>query len=440
MRGKPITLLVRLITLLMVIILPFTSGVSTAGCDVSEFDIDGLKVILKKVDSEVTAVSLFFKGGVRNIDPSNQGIEPLLFGTAKRGSENYPMDLLHSELARMGTSIFVIPKMDFTIVSLRCLSRYFDESWDIFTDVLLHPALDEKGVELARQELIARVRRQKDLPDSHVRMVAWDLFYRDHPYALKPQGTESSLLSISTADLKEYHKNQVILSRLLLVVVGKVDQSDIEDKVVSSFGKLPRGEYRPKLLPEVKGNRMPGLKVVDRDIPTNYICGVYSAPGLKEKEYYPMQIAINILSNRLFEEVRTKRGLVYQVYTSLDKVSSNDGILCLTTQEPSAAMEVIFLEVGRLRNELVEAKVLQDTIAISINDYYLSKGSVSTQASMLGRYELNGSGWEDYPRIEDKMKAVTPEDIMEVAREYLENINFGFLGDPGKIDRELFLF
>jgi zinc protease len=83
-------------------------------------------------------------------------------------------------------------------------------------------------------------------------MVAWDLFYRNHPYALKPQGTESSLLSISTADLKEYHKNQVILSRLLLVVVGKVDQSDIEDKVVSSFGKLPWGEYRPKPLLEVK--------------------------------------------------------------------------------------------------------------------------------------------------------------------------------------------
>jgi predicted Zn-dependent peptidase len=152
-----------------------------------------------------------------------------------------------------------------------------------------------------------------------------------------------------------------------------------------------------------------------------------------------MQIAINILSNRLFEKVRSKRGLVCQVYTSLDKVSSNDGILYLTTQEPSAAMEVIFLEVGRLRNELVEAKVLQDTIAISINDYYLSKGSVSTQASMLGRYELNGSGWEDYLRTEDKMKAVTPENIMEVAREYLENINFGILGDPGKIDRELFL-
>ena len=78
-----------IITILLAIWFPSFALNISAPSDISELNINGLKVILERTDGEVVAASLFLKGGVKNIDFSNQGIEYLLFQAAKQGSKNY---------------------------------------------------------------------------------------------------------------------------------------------------------------------------------------------------------------------------------------------------------------------------------------------------------------------------------------------------------------
>ena len=55
----------------------------------------------------------------------------------------------------------------------------------------------------------------------------------------------------------------------------------------------------------------PEATVENRDIPTNYIRGIMSAPSMNEKEGVPMMLAMAIMRDRFFVELRTKRSLTY---------------------------------------------------------------------------------------------------------------------------------
>jgi zinc protease len=423
-----------IVTILLVFCLPsFILNVS-APSNISELNINGLKVVLERTEGEVVAVNLFLKGGVRNINASNQGIEYLLFQAAKRGSESYPPDLLNSELRRMGTTIGVGVGKDFTIVSLRCLKRYFDTSFDIFTDVLLHPTLNEREVEIVRKDLIRRAKQERDLPGLHVHNIAGELFFEGHPYLLKPQGIESSLAHISASDLAVYREENLVTSKLLMVVVGNVTPSDIEGKVEGSWGKLPRGKWSPTPLPSIK-NR-PGVKVVEENIPTNYILGFYSTPDLCHEDYYPMLLACDVLSHRLDEKIRAQSSLAYTTYCEMYSLSPNYGVLYLVTPQPPESVSIMFQEIQRLKEERIDEETLKDVAAVYITKHYLSDETAASQAQNLALYELEGRGWEDYLTFEQRIKRVTPDDILRVTQKYLRNFSFGVLGMPDELSSE----
>src|SRR5689334_4132756 len=85
---------------------------------VSEFDVNGLKVLLKRRDGSLTvAAGLFFRGGSANINAQNAGIESLMLSTATEASQNFPRTTMRSELARMGTVIGSSSNNDYSVLS-----------------------------------------------------------------------------------------------------------------------------------------------------------------------------------------------------------------------------------------------------------------------------------------------------------------------------------
>src|SRR6185295_19589414 len=67
---------------------------------VTEFDVSGLKVLVKRrPDSATVAAGLFFRGGVRNLNAQNAGIENFMLAAATAGSTAYPRVSMRRELA-----------------------------------------------------------------------------------------------------------------------------------------------------------------------------------------------------------------------------------------------------------------------------------------------------------------------------------------------------
>jgi len=245
------------------------SSLADAAALVTEFDVNGLKVLVKRREGSQTVVAgLFIKGGSRNITAANAGIENLMLDAESEASVSFPRERLRTELSRMGTTISSGVNFDYSGLSLASTRGNFDRSWEIFTDVALRPAFTAEDVERVRNRIVLSIRDDADTPDSYLQVLQARRAYAGHPYLNDPNGTAESVSRLTAEDLRRYHKQMMETSRLLLVIVGDLDPQLLRQRIAVSFGKLPRGDYHPSPLPELSFSAST-VEVTERDLPTN---------------------------------------------------------------------------------------------------------------------------------------------------------------------------
>ncbi|HSS22783.1 MAG TPA: pitrilysin family protein [Pyrinomonadaceae bacterium] len=405
---------------------------------VTEFDVNGLKVLVKKREGSLTVVAgLFIKGGARNISSANAGIENLMLDSASEASQNFPREQMRSELARMGASISSGVNYDYTALTMATTRPNFDHTWDIFTDVALRPTFDPADVDRVRNRIVLSLRDDADTPDSYLQVLQAKVAYAGHPYLNDPHGTAESVARLTAADVRAFHKRMMETSRLLLVVVGDLDAQALKQRIAASFGKLPRGNYQPEPLPELSFPAST-LEVTPRDIPTNYVQGVFTAPGLSAPDVYPMKIASSILQNRLFVEIRVRRNLSYAPEAFLWTQGSNLGGISVSSTDANQSVRVMLDEISRLQSQQISQDELKGTVQHFLTRYYMGQETNAAQAGELAQAELLGGGWRNATIFMDKLNAVTAADVQRVAQKYMRHIRFVVLGNPKSIDSKVF--
>ncbi|HEY8184556.1 MAG TPA: pitrilysin family protein [Pyrinomonadaceae bacterium] len=413
-------------------------SLADAAALVTEFDVNGLKVLVKKREGNQTVVAgLFIKGGSRNITAANAGIEDLMLDAASEASVNFPRERLRTELSRMGTTISSGVNYDYSALSMASTRPNFDRSWEIFTDVALRPSFTVEDVERVRNRLVLSIRDDADTPDSYLQVLQARVAYAGHPYLNDPNGTAESVSKLTAEDLRRYHKQIMETSRLLLVVVGDLDPQLLRQRIATSFGKLPRGEYHPSPLPELSFSAST-VDVTPRDLPTNYVQGVFTAPGLAAPDVYPMRVAVSILQNRLFVEIRAKRNLSYAPDAFLWSYGSNLGGVSVSSTDANQSVRIILDEIARLQRDQISQDELKGTIQHYLTRYYLGQETNAAQAAELAQSELIGGGWRNSTVYMDRLSAVTPADVQRVTQKYMRNIRFVVLGNPKDVDTKIF--
>ena len=412
--------------------------VSDAAALVTEFDLNGLKVLVKRREGSQTVVAgLFIKGGARNITAANAGIEDLMLDAASEATVSFPRERLRTELSRMGTAISSGVNYDYSVLTLASTRANFDRSWEIFTDVALRPSFIAEDVERVRNRIVQALRADADTPDSYLQVLQARVAYAGHPYVNDPRGTAESVSRLTAEDLRRYHKQVMETPRLLLVIVGDLDPQLVRQRIAASFGKLPRGSYRSTPLPELSFAAST-VEVTERELPTNYVQGVFTAPGPAAPDLYAMRVASTILQNRLFLEIRVKRNLSYAPEAFLSSQGSNLGGVSVSSTDANQSVRVILDEIARLQNQPISEDELKGTVQHYLTTYYLEQETNAAQAGELARSELLGGGWRKSTVFMDRISTVTPAEVQRVAQKYMRNIRFVVLGNPKSIDSRIF--
>jgi zinc protease len=405
---------------------------------ITEFDVNGLKVLVKRREgSQTVAAGLFLRGGSRNITAENAGIESLMLDVATEASANFPRERLRTELARMATALGASENYDYSVLSLTSTRTNFDRSWEIFTDVALRPAFNKEDFELVQSRKVSGLRDDSDDPDTYLQRLQERVAYTGHPYLNRPQGTAESVARLTLEDVRRYHQQMMQTSRLLLVIVGDLDPAVLRQRITASFGKLPRGDYRPEPVPQLSF-ATPTVEVTQRGLPTNYIQGLFAAPALTADDIHAMQIASSILRDRVFEEVRVKRNLSYAPNAFLSSQGANVGGIYVTAVDANQAVRVMLDEIKRLQTQPIDQRDITGVVSQYLTTYYMSQETNAAQAANLAEYELIGGGWRHSFEMLSNLRAVSPADVQRVAQKYMRNIRFVVLGDPKRIDKAVF--
>jgi predicted Zn-dependent peptidase len=407
---------------------------------VTEFDVNGMKVLVKRrPGNQTVAAGLFIKGGSRNLTAQNAGIESLMLAVESEASQKYPRERMRSITSSIGTGISSGTSADYSVLSMGSTRANFDLSWDIFTDVVLNPLFTKQDVDLIKSRMITGLQSVNDDPDSYLQRLMEKSAYAGHPYLNDPQGTAETIAKLNPEDLKAHHQRIMQTSRLLLVIVGDLDANQLRSKIAAAFAKLPKGDYKATPIPPLNFDASsvdvtPGGPLLQ----TNYVRGLFTAPSLSAPDYYAMRVASAILNNRVLVEVRFRRNLSYAPEAFLDTEEANTGGLYVTAVDANQAVGVMLDEVDRLKKEPIDESDITATVAEFLTKYYMSQETNAAQAGELAKYEMLGGGWRNSYAFIDRLKAVTPEQVQQVSQKYMKNMRFVVLGKPEAVNKAIF--
>ena len=412
-------------------------GSAQADTMTTSFQVNGLNVILRRnTSNDVVTANVYLLGGTQQLSPATQGIEVMLLRASEYGTQRFPGDLGRQLIARLGSVVTIAPAEDWTVFGFTSVRSTFDSTWSVFADRLIAPTLDSIQVEQVRARMLTAARAAATSPDPIGSQLADRLTFMGHPYGFSPEGNAATLQSITVGQLRSYQAKQMTTSRMLLVVVGNVDQQKLEQLVGGTLGQLPRGNYSwsPPRQPVRSGR---ALVVRDAQLPTNYLLGYYAGPAATDPDYPALRLATAILSGRFFTEIRSKRNLSYEVDAPfLDRAIATGGVY-VTTVEPNQTLQLMHIEIDRLKGELIDPRGLERLVQQFITDYFLKNETNADQATFLARAQIYQGDYRLASRFVEDLRRVQPEDIRRVARTYMHDFRFVYLGKSDALSRAL---
>lgn len=420
-----------------VLLFVFTSVNILSQNQTKELNVDRFKVLLKNSNKDVISIRLFVKGGTANYPAEKQGIEALTYNLAiKGGTVLRAKTEFLSAAEKMGTSFGSDAALDYGEMYMTCLRQSWDDSWKMFAEAVMTPEFSADEFSLEKEQYTASAKQNESDPDYKLQRLALGNAFSGKNYSKDPNGTAESFTAMTLEDIKAYYRDAICKQKAFLVVVGNVNEADITEKVRQSLGKLPDGI--PPKTETVKIDEG-GEQIIARNIATNYISGIMSSEDWSSPDAAAMMVAMNIMYEKFFVELRTKRSLSYApgAFLNGDAISSPYVQIYISTIFPKESIDAMVDIINNvLKNGFTEEE-LRNAKNSLITSYFMRNESASGLSFNIGRWNLR-SNLKMNDGLNEQINAVSVQDINKVFSTNAGKLKWTYLGDPAKVSPEDF--
>mgnify|MGYP001237896243 CR=1 FL=1 len=312
--------------------------------------------------------------------------------------------------------------------SLDVLSKDLKRGIQIFTGLIRTPAFEPARVELAKLQTIEGIRRRQDNPGAIVGREFGKLLYgEDHPSAW--ESSIGSITRITRDDLVAFHRKTIHPNGMIVGVTGDFDTSVMLALLRDIFGDWKQGEVPVLKIADVPQSQPPKpiVRFVNKETSQTHLRLGHLSIKQHDPDYVSLAIANDILGgssfrSRLFNDVRTKRGLAYSVGSRLNTGVHDQGVWLMRaeTKLPST-QEVIARFVAnmeRMRTELVTDNELAEAKEAYVNSFVFSFGSPSAIVGRLIELEYDGLPKDFLQQVRARVVALTKEEILAAAKKH----------------------
>ena len=375
-----------------------------------------------------------------------------LTGTVMRTGGTHQMsgDELDETLELLAAEVESGIGLDAGSVSLDVLAKDFERGLELFSEILKNPAFDEKKLDLAKKQVMEGIRRRNDSPSSIASREFLKLLYGSkHPYARET--TLQTISSITREDLVAFHQKYYHPNSVLMGITGDFRKKEMIRRIQKTLGPWKKQKVEFPQVPPVEVRYTPSVNYVERDITQTYLRMGHLGIRQDNPDFFAISVLDDILgeqgfTSRLFQEIRTRRGLAYSVGTIFHPGNFDLGTFYAYAQTKADSnhqvISAILDEIRRIQTQPVSEEELKQAKDSFLNSYVFSFSSpiqiVSRQIS-LEYYGLPANFLEDF---RNHVAKVTREDIQRVAKKYLhpEGLVLLAVGKPDKFDQPLSTF
>lgn len=384
---------------------------------------NGLTILLEKKPTQTITIQATVKTGSNSENKKINGIshfvEHMLFeGTKKRANAM----VISNEIESIGGELNAYTSNERTCFYIKIPKKYFNNALDITSDILQNPLFNEKNIEKERKIILKEIDLHKDEPRFHQWILFTKTVFKKHPAKLPTYGTVEAVKRITKEDLLNYYLTYYTPNNIIVSIVGDFNKNVIH-KIKKQFKN-----FKPKKLPKTKITEEPPqteieIKKEKRKILSSYMVIGYKTVPRINKDSYVLDVIRSILgrgqSGKIFDEIRNKRGLAYEVGVHHDpSIDYGFFAVYLNTDKKNikTIIQLILKEFNNLRN--LTQKELKEAKGFLIGQHILEKEDTRDLADELGYWE----SVKDAKLLKNYIKEinkVSKKDILRVAKKYL---------------------
>ena len=391
---------------------------------------NGLRVLLVPCEAESVAVGLFIASGSRHEDAKSAGIshfiEHMLFkGTPTRT----PLDITQAIEGR-GGNFNACTGEESTCYFAHLPCEYLVEAVDILSDMYLRATIPANEFAREKQVVIEEIKMYADEPDAVAMENLQRNLFPKSTLGAPVAGTPESLLPLKPADLKRYIKSHYLPSNTVVVIVGNFEESCALRDVSERFRRCSDVRMLRRTDDQPLSGKPIAETTVAKDIAQAQLALGYRTFGIADKRKYAAIVMDAILgrgmSSRLFQEVREKRGLSYDISSRM-QFFQDAGMLTITAgldrSKTRDALATIDRELKRIREKPVSALELKRTKEFLIGNFRLSHEKVTSKLFFYGQTMLSFGRLVTPQEQVEGIRAVTASDVKAVANAILKQSN-----------------
>ena len=392
---------------------------------------NGLRVILAPCEAESIAFGLFIASGSRHENAKTAGIshfiEHMLFkGTPTRR----PIDITRAIEGR-GGNFNACTSEESTCYYCHMSDEHLEEAVDIISDMYLNATIPEDEFVREKQVVLEEIKMYADEPDAVAMENLQRALFPNIQLGAPVAGSEKSLAPMTRKNLLDYVKSHYLPGNTIAVVVGKFN---CERALGIISDRL--GQRRPRPAKVFKtGASSPlapvvGEVAVEKDVNQVQLAIGYRTPGITHKNKYAASVMNAILgrgmSSRLFQEVREKHGLSYDIASNM-QMFQDAGMFVVTAgldrSKTQLALKTIDAQLKRIREKKVPASELARTKEFLLGNFKLSQERIVSKLFFYGSTMLSFGRLITTQEQIDAIRAVTAADVLETAQEFLDPAN-----------------
>ena len=398
---------------------------------------NGLRVLTSSMPyTRSVCVSIFVGAGSRYESDRQSGVSHFIEHLCFKGTERRPSARAISEaIESVGGVLNGGTDRELTVYWCKVARPHFQLGHDLLVDMLRHSRFLQEDVEKERRVIFEELNMIMDSPHERVDTLIDEVMWPAQPLGRDVAGTKESVGAINRDDLLAFLASQYGPANCVVSIAGDIGHDEVTAAVGESLGDWARAAPQP-WEPARDEQAAPRAGVEWRSTEQAHVC--ISLPGLSSHD--PDRFALDLLnvvlgegmSSRLFEEIREKQCLAYDVHSYVSHFLDAGALTVYAGVDPShinAAVRAILHELSHLPDGVPEEE-LRKARELSKGRLLLRMEDTRSVSSWAGVQELLLGQVRTVDEIIALIDATTPEDLRRVAERIIndDKLNLAVVG------------
>ncbi|WP_022849800.1 M16 family metallopeptidase [Limisalsivibrio acetivorans] len=369
----------------------------------------------------LVSVCITFRNGSTSEPPSINGVSHFIEHMVFKGTPTHSAEEISRETEKLGGYLNAFTTKEQTSYYISGFSENFPEFLRILLDIVFNPLMRDEDFYHEQKVILTEIASLKDNPEEYLDEISESFLFNGHPLAMPISGTAKEVSALSPGTLRDFYRSYYTPANCIISAAGDVTSGDIIS-ILEEKGIDPGTGEMNTLPAEAKYTAfMHSEKSSSEHLYAQYLYPAFPATDGRRYALGTLNMILGgLMSSRLFQEIREKRGLCYNIESDVGLYSTGGSISVFCGCEKESFDEVDEL-IRREIEKISRNGITVDELTLARNQmlYSFFSGTETAGSRMFAniRHIFHYNRLVSRDEIREGIESVTLDDVNSLSEQ-----------------------